>query len=593
MPKSYLTPTSLFFAATMAVLTTPSSAQGLATLVPMRDGVKLETYIYLPEGAGPFPTLIARTMYGPPLSPIGGELMDSSMTIEDFEANGDEDENDEPGENAGMSQGWPLLTQNGYALVVQTTRGRYGSEGIDRTWRDDGPDGYDLVEWVAKQPWSNGRIGMFGDSAVGMSAALAAGAQPPALDAIFLQATSADPFGTDMAPRDGALRTESLLLQGGSLAPEVSSFHLDGRGITVQESSELIGKASRYVAELLNGLEQPLASAAWVARPLGDVPELTRLMPFWSMLSDSDFLEQYRADTNVLGKITVPTSIVTLWQDTFVESSMALFADLESRGVASELLVVNGTHYEIDDPRIFPQPRLLSWFDHWLKDAPAPSRLKVEMAVQSDDVFVETSTLSDAFAAKTRLYFGNGELGSDIGAPGEVAFLSDPGNPVPTLGGRNLLAASGATDQSALIGRSDTALFMGMAAEGGKLLAGHVTGALTIESDVPSFDASIRLLDIAPDGSAILVVSDHVRVSSIRDDIARVNFDMGEILHRLKAGHRFAVMIAGSDFPAWDRNPQTGASIFTTSEVAVGRLSIQTGPEAGSYIDLPLAASQE
>lgn len=592
MPKTYLASPSVL-AIALGLAYTPATAQPVETMVPMRDGVALETIIFLPEGEGPFPTLIARTMYGPPLSPIGGELMDASMTLADFvPPAGDEDDDDDDGDADGTDQGWPLITQSGYVLVIQTTRGRYGSGGVDRTWRDDMADGYDLVEWVADQPWSNGRIGLFGDSAVGMSAGLAAAAQPPSLDAIFLQATAGDPIGTDMAPRDGALRTESLLLQGGSLAMDVSLDHISGRGIAEEEIPGFVESVGGYVQALAEGLGDPLASPVWMAAPIATSPELTRLMPFWSMMTDAEVLEGYRNDTNVIGRIGVPTSIVTLWQDSFAESAVALFADLEARGVAAELLVVNGTHYEIDDPRIFPAPRMLSWFDHWLKDAPAPSRTGVVMAVQSGEGFVETGSLADAFADQVRLHLGDGALLVEAGEPGEMTFVSDPAHPVPTLGGRNLLAPSGTTDQSALIGRADTLLFSGSALAEGAMLAGPVTGVLTMAADVPSFDASVRLLDVAPDGSASLILSDHVRVSSVMGGLARVSFDMGEIVHRLAPGHRVAVMVAGTDFPAWDRNPQTGSSVFVSGEMQVGTLSVLTGESVESYVDLPIAAER-
>ena len=76
---------------------------------------------------------------------------------------------------------------------------------------------------------------------------------------------------------------------------------------------------------------------------------------------------------------------MTLWQDTFAAKHLSIiFTDLEDRDIPRELLVVNGTHYEIDDPRIFPEPRMLSWFDHWLKDAPRAERPVVKAATQGD-----------------------------------------------------------------------------------------------------------------------------------------------------------------------------------------------------------------
>ena len=574
----------------IALAATQAAADPIKTAVPMRDGTQLETYIYLPEGEGPFPTLIARTIYGPPITPIGGELLSAEMTLSDYQPEREHaDDPDTADDDADeIALGWPLVTQNGYVLVVQTTRGRFGSEGIDRTWRDDRNDGYDLVEWVDDQPWSNGRIGLFGDSAVGMSAALAAAAQPPALDAVFLQAAPGDPFGTDMAPRDGGMRAESLLLQGGFLAFDVGAGHLEGRGIGMDEVPDFVTGIGGYVGALAEGLEDPYASPAWSAAPLGVSDQLSRLMPFWAMFTEPDVLEGYRTDTNVIGQITVPISVVSLWQDSFAESALALYADLEARGVPSEMLVMNGTHYEVDDPRIFPQPRMLSWFDHWLKDGPIPDRAPVMLAVQGDDAILEAARLGDLFGGHTRLHLGEGTLTAEPSSAAEVGFVSDPLDPVPTLGGRNLLAPAGASDHAALLGRPDTVVFVGEPASAAVRIAGPVTGVLTMASEAPSFDASVRLLDMAPAGTATLILSDHVRVAPGPDGTARVDLDMGEIVHHLEAGHRVAVMVAGSDFPAWDRNPQTGRSIFETGASRRAQIAIRTGAGSDSYIDLPL-----
>ncbi len=83
-----------------------------------------------------------------------------------------------------------------------------------------------------------------------------------------------------------------------------------------------------------------------------------------------------------------------------------------------------------------------------------------------------------------------------------------------------------------------------------------------------------------------------MRVASVTGGLARVPFDMGEIIHRLDAGHRVAVMVAGTDFPAWDRNPQTGSSIFVSGEMQAGTLSVLTGAGVESYVDLPITADR-
>src|SRR5262249_31174667 len=125
-------------------------ADSLEVMVPMRDGVKLATNVFLPQGDGPWPAVLTRTPYnkGPAA----------------------EREKQETG-----------YTQRGYVRIVQDCRGRFASEGDYRPFIDDMDDGYDTVEWAAKQKWCNGKIGMIGGSAMGITANHAAMAGPPHL----------------------------------------------------------------------------------------------------------------------------------------------------------------------------------------------------------------------------------------------------------------------------------------------------------------------------------------------------------------------------------------------------------------------------
>ncbi len=565
----------------------PAEAQ-IATTVEIRDGVELETFIYLPDGDGPFPTLVTRTIYGLPISPIGGEVFSTTPGLEPLEGDDDLDE------AAALAQGWPLINERGYALVVQNTRGRFGSGGVDRSWLDDRSDGYDLVQWVNQQDWSNGRIGLFGDSAVGMTAALAAAAQPPALDALYLQAAPGDPFGIDMAPAGGGIRIETMLFQGSSIAFDVSESHVSERGISPADMDGIGEAVGGLLGALGEGMTDPQVSPAWMAAPLAQSAELSRLMPFWNLFTDPGLLETYRTELNVRGSINVPTSMVTLWQDTFAASSLALHADLVDRGIPTELLVLNGTHYEIDDPSIFPEARMLSWFDHWLKDAPAPNRDAVKVAVQASDAVLTQDALAEA-SAHTSVYrlAADGALTTAPVKTADASIVSDPMQPVPTLGGRNLVAAAGSTDHSMLIARSDTTFFTSAPVEAQSLISGSVSALIKARSDAPSFDVSARLLDVAPDGSSKLILSDLARATSDADGFARIAIDLGHIVHKINAGHSVGLLLAGSDFPAWDRNPQTGASIFETNEVQATTLTFVLGGTMPSTLSLPIIPMAE
>jgi len=156
--------------------TTPQPAQSakqLELMVPMRDGVKLATGIYLPEGNGRWSAVLIRTPYG----------------------------------KSTQSTSNALWTARGFVLVVQDCRGKFKSEGEYRPFVDDGTDGYDTVEWIAKQSWSNGKVGMFGASAMGITANLAAMMDPPHLVANFVMVARSSIY-SQSAFMGGAYRKE-------------------------------------------------------------------------------------------------------------------------------------------------------------------------------------------------------------------------------------------------------------------------------------------------------------------------------------------------------------------------------------------------
>ena len=123
-------------------------------MVAMRDGVKLATSIYLPKGEGPFPVVLTRTPYGK-----DGEL---------------------------SAMGSTRYPKAGYVYVVQDCRGKFKSEGEYKTFENDRDDGHDTINWIAKQPWCNGKVGMSGASAMGITSLLAAISQPEALKCAYV-----------------------------------------------------------------------------------------------------------------------------------------------------------------------------------------------------------------------------------------------------------------------------------------------------------------------------------------------------------------------------------------------------------------------
>src|SRR5271168_1752248 len=143
-----------------------TGARAFQTMVPMRDGARLNTFVFLPAAGSPrLPVILHRTPYGI----AAGDSRDKFDCTRAWLPN--------PAEpmRGSILRGWRAITSHGYVAVYQDCRGRHGSEGEDRVYADDAADGYDTLEWIAGQSWTNHRVGMSGSSA-GATTAFAAAA---------------------------------------------------------------------------------------------------------------------------------------------------------------------------------------------------------------------------------------------------------------------------------------------------------------------------------------------------------------------------------------------------------------------------------
>src|SRR4051794_36729428 len=156
-----------------------TGARCFQAMVPMHDGISLNTFVFLPAQGGPsFPVLLHRTPYGIAAADARDKFDCSRAWLPN------------PAEpmRGSILRGWKAIVAHGYAAVYQDCRGRHGSEGEDRVYADDAADGHDTLDWIAAQPWCNGRIGMSGSSAGATTTFAAASTPPPALRAFFSQA---------------------------------------------------------------------------------------------------------------------------------------------------------------------------------------------------------------------------------------------------------------------------------------------------------------------------------------------------------------------------------------------------------------------
>ncbi|MBV9375818.1 MAG: CocE/NonD family hydrolase [Alphaproteobacteria bacterium] len=161
---------------------------GFQVMVPMRDGTRLNTFVFLPRTGGPcWPVILHRTPYGIAAADTADKTDITKAWLPNTE---------EPLRGS-ILRGWRNIVAHGYAAVYQDTRGRHGSEGEDRVYADDAADGEDTLDWIASQSWSNQMAGMSGSSAGATTTFATASTRHPTLRAFF--ARLAPPAFTTMS----------------------------------------------------------------------------------------------------------------------------------------------------------------------------------------------------------------------------------------------------------------------------------------------------------------------------------------------------------------------------------------------------------
>jgi hypothetical protein len=486
----------------------PAPPPTLELFSPMRDGVTLAANVYLPPGNGPWPVVLVRTPY----------LKDSR----NFAASA------------------PRWTGAGYAYVVQDVRGKGHSKGFYAAFVNDIEDGYDTVEAVAMQPWSNGAVGMTGASAMGITTNLAATAAPPHLKAAYVIVAPNESF------------TTSFL--GGVPKEKNTVGWLKGQGV----SDQVIAQSERgQVRSVFTDRAGPGAELKYVR------------IPIW----------------NVGG-----------WYDIFNTGTIQNFEYLQNHGAAGargnqRLTMGPFGHGPLSGDLEYPgQGRLgavgsqdIRWFDYWLKgidngvmDEPPVEAFMMagaeKGAYSPKNRVIKTANWPLAYR-DIRLYL-TADHGLARTAPtvagGAVSYRFDPADPVPTVGGANLTFERGPMDQRPIKGRADYLRFETPVLDKDVAIAGPVSVELYGATDGPDTDFEAKLIDVYPDGYEALVLDAPIRAryryGRMPDDVKmmtpgapeRLVIDLWNTALTFEKGHRIALHITSSNSPRFEVNDNNG-----------------------------------
>lgn len=547
----------------------------------MRDGTTLRSDVYRPAAPGRYPVLLGRTCYGK--TTWGGWI--------------------EPERTAA----------SGYVVVINDTRGQFASDGELDPFTTDGPDGHDVVEWCAAQPWSNGRVGMFGSSAPGFVQLLAAASRPPHLAAIApMQTWTAFGRGCAFDP-------------GGAFSMYTQEWALL---IATGDPERRIGADRPDFAERHQAMADARASVGrWHAHlPVGDLPPLPRdVAPWfyrWLEHPDHDAWWADRDITAALPRLDLPGLHLVGWYDRFCRSTVANYLEMGRRGAPQKLVIGPWPHGvpvnvasgdRFFGPRGFADARALvvRWYDRWLRDIRngIDEEPPVRLYVLGQDAWRDAASwplpgtaftrfhLRGAGAANTRA--GDGVLSEAPPAADEPAdsFVYDPADPTPSVPGR-LARPFGSVDQGPIEDRPDVLVYSSEPLARDADVIGPVEARVWAASSAPDTDWVVKLVDVAPDGRVDRLAEGMIRARYRESQatprplepgrVYEYAVDLGPVGNRFRAGHRIRIEVASASFPQFDRNLNTGGRFGVESSGAVAAQRVLHDADHPSHVVLPI-----
>ncbi|MCC6589673.1 MAG: CocE/NonD family hydrolase [Bryobacterales bacterium] len=531
--------------------------------VPMRDGVELAADLYLPDAPGKYPTVVYRTPYN----------------------------------KAGQKSAGQFFAARGYAVVAQDVRGRFASGGDFYAFVNEGPDGYDTIEWAAKQPWSDGNVVTDGASYLAWDQYHAAMYRPPHLKAMF-------------ANVGGNNFYDEFAYPGGVLNP--------GWAIWIVKSAQ----TSNYPApkdELNAVLRDPMN---WLRSSISERGKVFEGFPaHHKMYYDFNAHPTFDGLWRQKGFYTqggwkemkdVPTFFISGWYDYFVEGAIENFTAMRHQQQSIQMLWLGPWPHGIGgaacgevnfgvSAALDPKEIAFEFFNLSLKRA-KPSRIVSRRGGSTGTVGIvmpiryfrmgggDGSTDQQGrrnhggqwvdamawppFGTTTESWYldATGALvRSRPEKEGELSWRHDPANPVPTRGGRYNMVPNlppCAQDQRPLDGRKDVLQFVSQNLMEPVEVTGRLTAKLVVSSDAPEADFMAKLVDVYPDGFAMTILDGVRRVKfDQKGQTKTAVIDLGTTSNLFAKGHRIRLDVASSNWPRVEVNPTAA-----TNKVHLGGL---------------------
>lgn len=580
-----------------------------SVLIPMRDGVRLSTDLYVPiDAPAQVPTILIQTPYN----------KNRYMRMR------------QPGSDAYFFAG------QGYRVAVQDVRGAFESEGVYVVSQANRDDGYDTVAWLAAQPWSNGKVGTYGCSYLGEAQLQLAATRPPHHAAAIPQAAG--------GAYDGTYRP-FLYMDGGAfeLASGLSWFTFAGHKNYNRPPPGLSDEEYRaQVQDMQTQIPPPRVNLSELFQEL---PILTTLERHGFAPSDyKDFVRHIPGDpywkslnyVHDADSFNVPTLHVNSWYDLGPNETMILFNLMQDHATGPEgqhqYAIISPTDHcrsefvraplilgerDLGDPTQAYYQIYLDWFDHWLKgvDNGVLDRPRIQYYLMGLNEWRTADAWPIPGTAFTKYYLrsggdantrnGDGTLGTEPATGDEPAdtYTYDPMNPVPSVGGPICCtspnaAAAGSYDQSEVELREDVLVYTSEVLAEGLEVTGEMEAVLYVSSDARDTDFTVKLVDVYPDGRAFNVQETILRaryregydrvVLMEEGEVYELRLDLHATGNYFGPGHRIRVEVSSSNFPRFDRNLNTGGNNYDESEAVVARNTIHHSARYPSHVVLPI-----
>ena len=568
--------------------------------IPTRDGTRIAASVWLPKAVSRYPVILMRSLNrkqysNPRRLAIIGEMLNA-----------------------------------GYGFVGADIRGRFESDGeFDPadSQGHDGRDGYDMIEWIAAQPWSDGNIGTFGASHQAAYQVKTALEKPPHLRAIATwtggYSVSGRVEGAPPPMAGGAMPLiQTLIWLPNEAAGELD--RLTAQGQDMAEAKQVLARMRTNPQDTY--LHLPLREA-----PIARYGRLKELLEYRLGRDASPEL----GPGTPYERLDYPAMHECGWYDPIAWSQVSAFSDMRKR--AGTARARDGQHIVMgpwQHGTVFQQrlgekdfgrtasnegsginAQQIRFFDKYVRgrDATLP---RVRYFVMGPNVWREAESWPPPGATRTKLYLRSTGKANGVGGDGTLQreaprdetrdrFTYDPEKPVPTVGGAMIGSLNvpgmrpGPIDQAPIESRPDVLIYSTPAFDRDTEISGPVTLKLFAATSAVDTDFTAKLTLVSADGRSINLCEGLLRLSGRNfigkaepvepEKVYDITIGVGQTSIVVARGERLRLQVSSSNFPQYDRNMNTGNAIGVDAKGVVARQTIHHDRERASYLELPMA----